>query len=52
MIRDAAARHLSGYLDLTGPSNTTEQLIVTPGLQSNAGLLGAVALVIDASSDE
>ena len=49
MIRDAAARHLNDYLDLTDPSNGSEELIVTPGLESNAGLLGAVALVIDAS---
>jgi len=48
MIRDAAARHLNGYLDLTDPSNAAEELIVTPGLESNAGLLGAAALVIDA----
>lgn len=48
MIRDAAARHLNGYLDLAGRSNGSEELIVTPGLESNAGLLGAVALVIDA----
>ena len=47
MIRNAAARHLNDYLDLTGPSNAAEELIVTPGLESNAGLLGAVALVID-----
>ena len=49
MIRDAAARHLNDYLDLTNLSNASEELIVTPGLESNAGLLGAVALVIDAS---
>jgi len=48
MIRDAAARHLNGYLDLTDPPNGSEELIVTPGLESNAGLLGAAALVIDA----
>ncbi len=49
MIRDAAARHLNDYLDLTDLSNGPEELIVTPGLESNAGLLGAVALAIDAS---
>jgi fructokinase len=49
MIRSAVARHLNGYLDLTDPSNEPEELIVTPGLESNAGLLGAVALVIDAA---
>ncbi len=49
MIRDAAARHLNDYLDLTDPLDAAEELIVTPGLESNAGLLGAVALVIDAS---
>ncbi|MCP4301030.1 MAG: ROK family protein [Gammaproteobacteria bacterium] len=49
MIRDAAARHLNDYLNLTDLSNGPEELIVTPGLESNAGLLGAVALVIDAS---
>jgi len=49
MVRDAAARHLNNYLDLTDPSNGPEEPIVTPGLESNAGLLGAVALVIDAS---
>ena len=47
MIREAAARHLNGYLELTDPLNGQEELIVTPGLESNAGLLGAVALVID-----
>ncbi len=49
MIREAAARHLNDYLDLKDPSDATAELIVTPGLESNAGLLGAVALVIDAS---
>ena len=49
MIRDAAAHHLNDYLDLTNASSAAEELIVTPGLESNAGLLGAVALVIDAS---
>jgi len=49
MIRNAAARHLNDYLELTDLSNGPEELIVTPGLESNAGLLGAVALVIDAS---
>ena len=49
MIRDAAARHLNDYLDFTEMSNGPEELIVTPGLESNAGLLGAVALAIDAS---
>ena len=49
MIRDAAAQHLNNYLDLTDASSASEELIVTPGLESNAGLLGAVALVIDAS---
>lgn len=49
MIREAAARHLNDYLDLANPSNGSEELIVTPGLESNAGLLGAVALAIDAS---
>lgn len=46
MIRDAAARHLDGYLDLAGRSNGLDELIVTPALESNAGLLGAVALVL------
>ncbi len=49
MIREAAARHLNGYLDLGDLSTGSGELIVTPGLESNAGLLGAVALVIDAS---
>jgi fructokinase len=49
MIRDAAARHLNDYLDLTNISSGPGELIVTPGLESNAGLLGAVALAIDAS---
>jgi len=48
MIREAAARHLNGYLKLTDPLNGQEELIVTPGLESNAGLLGAVTLIIDA----
>ena len=48
MIRDAAARHLNDYLDLADPADATEKLIVTPGLESDAGLLGAVALIIDA----
>ena len=48
MIREAAARHLNAYLELTDPLDGQEELIVTPGLESNAGLLGAVALVIDA----
>ena len=48
MIRVAAARHLNGYLELTDPLNEQEELIVTPGLESNAGLLGAVALVLQA----
>ncbi len=48
MIREATARHLSGYLDLAALSRGAEELIVTPGLGSNAGLLGAVALAIDA----
>ena len=48
MIRDAAARHLNDYLDLTDLSNGPEELIVSPGLGSNAGLLGATALAIDA----
>ena len=48
MIRDAAARHLGGYLDLADLSSGSDELIVTPGLESNAGLLGAVALVIAA----
>jgi len=52
MIRDAAARHLNDYLDLADPSSGSEELIVTPGLESNAGLLGAVALAIDTSRDE
>jgi len=49
MIRDAAARHLNGYLDFAALGIGLEELIVTPGLESNAGLLGAAALVIDAS---
>ncbi|MBT8090295.1 MAG: ROK family protein [Gammaproteobacteria bacterium] len=49
MIRNAAARHLNDYLDLTDPAGEPRELIVTPGLESNAGLLGAVALAIDAS---
>jgi fructokinase len=52
MIRDAAARHLNNYLDLTDLANSAGELIVTPGLESNAGLLGAVALAIDASQNE
>lgn len=48
LIRAATARHLNGYLELTDPSKELAELIVTPGLESNAGLLGAVALVIDA----
>jgi len=49
MIQDAAARHLNGYLDFAALGIGLEELIVTPGLESNAGLLGAAALVIDAS---
>ena len=49
MIRAAAARHLNDYLDLADPSNGPDELIVTPGLESNAGLLGAAALVIEAA---
>lgn len=48
MIREAAARHLNGYLDLAAGSGGSDELIVTPGLESNAGLLGAVALIVDA----
>lgn len=52
MIRDAAARYLNDYLDFAALATGPEHLIVTPGLESNAGLLGAVALAIDASQDE
>ena len=48
MIREAVARHLNGYLELTDPSKELAELIVTPGLESNAGLLGAAALVLQA----
>jgi fructokinase len=51
-IRDATARYLNDYLDFAALATGPEQLIVTPGLESNAGLLGAVALAIDASQDE
>ena len=49
IIRDAAALHLNDYLELSDLSNGPAGLIVSPGLESNAGLLGAVALVIGAS---
>ncbi len=48
MIREAVARHLNGYLELTDPSKELADLIVSPGLESNAGLLGATALVLQA----
>jgi len=52
MIREAAAGYLNDYLDFSALATGPEELIVTPGLESNAGLLGAVALAIGASSDD
>ena len=48
LVREEAARRLNGYGQFAAAASGLDRYIVPPALRGNAGVLGAVALAIDA----